>query len=135
MGRQEKKCQISQNYILHMRFSEIYLCFHNNLVKFDIHFLRLAWEIWQFEISLMVFMPKILISLLIMLLPILICNYTWEITKLPWQHSLCVTAKMAAKFFNTMNEDVRALKDDLVNLNTWKSRSNLENIRIWTKLV
>ena len=135
MGRQEKKCQISQNYILHMRFSEIYLCFHNNLVKFDIHFLRLTWEIWQFEISLMVFMPKILISLLIMLLPILICNYTWEITKLPWQHSLCVTAKMAAKFFNTMNEDVRALKDDLVNLNTWKSRSNLENIRIWTKLV
>ena len=112
-----------------------FTCVFTILVKFDIHFLRLAWEIWQFEISLMVFMPKILISLLIMLLPILICNYTWEITKLPWQHSLCVTAKMAAKFFNTMNEDVRALKDDLVNLNTWKSTSNWENIRIWTKLV
>ena len=37
MEAQEKECQISQNYILHMTFSEFYLC---NL-KFDIHFLGL----------------------------------------------------------------------------------------------
>ena len=28
MGAQEYKCQTSQNYILHMKFSEFYLCFH-----------------------------------------------------------------------------------------------------------
>ena len=26
----ENECQISQNYILHMKFSELYLCFHNS---------------------------------------------------------------------------------------------------------
>jgi len=30
MGARENKCQISQNYILHMKFSEFYLCFHNS---------------------------------------------------------------------------------------------------------
>ena len=35
MGARENECQISQNYILHMKFSEFYLSFHN------------SWEIWQ----------------------------------------------------------------------------------------
>ena len=30
MGAQENECQISQNFILHMKFSEFYLCFHNS---------------------------------------------------------------------------------------------------------
>ena len=30
MGARENKCQISQNYILHMKFSEFYQCFHNS---------------------------------------------------------------------------------------------------------
>ena len=30
MGARENECQISQNYILHMKFSEFYLCFHNS---------------------------------------------------------------------------------------------------------
>ena len=30
MGAQENECQISQNYIFHMKFSEIDLCFHNS---------------------------------------------------------------------------------------------------------
>ena len=29
MGARENECQISQNYILHMKFSEFYRCFHN----------------------------------------------------------------------------------------------------------
>ena len=28
MGARESECQISQNYIFHMKFTEIYLCFH-----------------------------------------------------------------------------------------------------------
>ena len=46
--------------------------------------------------------------------------FTCEITKLPWQPSAHLSAKMVAKFFlkNVMNEDVRALKDTLENLNT-----------------
>ena len=39
------------------------------------------------------------ISLQIMLSPILICNFTCEITKLPWQPSERLSAKMATKFF------------------------------------
>ena len=31
MGARENECQISQNYILHMKFSEFYLCNHNFL--------------------------------------------------------------------------------------------------------
>ena len=62
------------------------------------------------------------VSLQIMLLPILIYNFTCEITKLPWQPSVRLSAKMAAKFFkNVMNEDVRALKDALENPNTQMS--------------
>ena len=34
MGARENVCQIWQNYILHMRFSEFYLCNNN------------SWEIW-----------------------------------------------------------------------------------------
>ena len=30
MGAQENECQISQNYILHMKFSEFYLYNHNS---------------------------------------------------------------------------------------------------------
>ena len=30
MSARENECQISQNYILHMKFSEFYLCFHNS---------------------------------------------------------------------------------------------------------
>ena len=30
MRARENKCQILQNDILHMKFSEIYLCFHNS---------------------------------------------------------------------------------------------------------
>ena len=30
MGAREHECQISQNYILHMKFSEFYLCNHNS---------------------------------------------------------------------------------------------------------
>ena len=29
MGARENEYQISQNYILHMKFSELYLSFHN----------------------------------------------------------------------------------------------------------
>ena len=35
MGAQENECQISENYVFHMRFSELYQCFHNSC------------EIWQ----------------------------------------------------------------------------------------
>ena len=35
MRARENKCQISQNFILHMKFSELYVCFHN------------SWEIWH----------------------------------------------------------------------------------------
>ena len=30
MAAQENECQISQNYILHKKFSEFYLCFHSS---------------------------------------------------------------------------------------------------------
>ena len=30
MGAEENECQISQNYTLHIKFSEFYLCFHNS---------------------------------------------------------------------------------------------------------
>ena len=30
MSAQKNECQISQNDILHMKFSEFYLCFHNS---------------------------------------------------------------------------------------------------------
>ena len=44
MTARENKRQISQNDTLHIKFSEFYLCFHI-LVKFDIYFLGLQWEI------------------------------------------------------------------------------------------
>ena len=43
MGARENECQISENYILLMKFSELYLCF-TILEKFDIHFLGLHEE-------------------------------------------------------------------------------------------
>ena len=30
MSARENECQILQNYILHMKFSQFYLCFHNS---------------------------------------------------------------------------------------------------------
>ena len=48
-----------------------------------------------------------------MWLPILIRNFTYEITKLPWQPSLRLSVKMSRKFQNAVNEDVRAQKDAL----------------------
>ena len=33
MSGRENECQVSQNYILHMKFSEFYLCFHNSYEK------------------------------------------------------------------------------------------------------
>ena len=62
------------------------------------------------------------ISLQIMLLPILIYNFTCKITKWPWQPAVRVSAKMAAKLLNVLtgllSEDVRALKKALEILNT-----------------
>ena len=47
MGAQENECQISQNYILNKKFLEFYsLCVFTILVKFDIQFLGLQWEIF-----------------------------------------------------------------------------------------
>ena len=46
MEARENECQISQNYILHMKFLKFYLYIIPILVKFDIHFLRLPWEIF-----------------------------------------------------------------------------------------
>ena len=40
MGTRENECQISQNYILHMKFQN-FTCEISVLVKFDIHFLGL----------------------------------------------------------------------------------------------
>ena len=37
----------------------------------------------------------------------LICNFTFEITKLPWQLAVRLRFKMATKFYNVMNEDVK----------------------------
>ena len=53
----------------------------------------------------------------------LIYSFTCEITKLPWQRPVRVSAKETANILNVMNEDVRALKDTLENLNTRKSTS------------
>ena len=40
MGARENECQISQSYMLHVKFSYLYLaCVITILVKFDIHFL------------------------------------------------------------------------------------------------
>ena len=42
MRAQENQCQIGQNDILHIKFAESYLCFHNIiLVIFETYFLRL----------------------------------------------------------------------------------------------
>ena len=47
MRAQGNKCQISQNDTLHMKCSEFYNVpvFFTIIVKFDIYFLRLPWEI------------------------------------------------------------------------------------------
>ena len=45
MSARENKCQISQNDMFHMKFSEFYLCFFSILVKFDIYFLGILWKI------------------------------------------------------------------------------------------
>ena len=42
MGAQENNHQISQNYILHMKFQN-FTCVFTILVKFDIHFLGLQF--------------------------------------------------------------------------------------------
>ena len=38
MGAREKECQISQNYIFHMKFPQFACVFTIILRKFDIHF-------------------------------------------------------------------------------------------------
>ena len=45
------------------------------------------------------------------------------IAKRPWQPSVRLSVEMATKFQNVMNEDARAQKDALKNLNTRKSTS------------
>ena len=45
MGARENECQIAQNDILHMNFSEFYRCVFTILVKFDIYFLGFPREI------------------------------------------------------------------------------------------
>ena len=45
-------------------------------------------------------------------------------TKLLLQSSLCLRAKMASMFKIVMNENARALKDALQNLNTRKSKKD-----------
>ena len=45
MSARENECQISQNYILHMKFSEFYLCFHNSCEIWHL-FSRLPKEIF-----------------------------------------------------------------------------------------
>ena len=49
--------------------------------------------------------------------PSLIYNFMCEITKFYWQRYVLISTKMAAKFQNVTNEDVRALKDALEYLN------------------
>ena len=68
----------------------------------------------------MVFMPNITTNHAITYTN---CNFTCEITKLPWQPAVRLRFKMATKFLNVMKEDVRAQKDALENLNTRKSTS------------
>ena len=45
MGTRENECQISQNYIFHMKFQKFAFVF-TILGKFDIHFLGLPREIF-----------------------------------------------------------------------------------------
>ena len=45
MGAWESECQISQNYILQMKVLE-FTCIITILVKFDVYFLGLPWEIF-----------------------------------------------------------------------------------------
>ena len=71
-----------------------------------------------------------------------ICNFTCKITKLPWQPSVHLWS-----FKMLWIKVVRALKDTLENLNTWKSTSkriltgicrkilknmNLSQFKLWT---
>ena len=75
------------------------------------------------------------ISLQIMLLPILIYNFTCEITKLPWQPSVRLSGKRATKFYDSTNKDVRVLKDALENLNTkinFKPNLSSKRLREWS---
>ena len=46
MGAWENKCQISENFILRIKFSELYLCFYNFAMKFDIDFVGLPLGIF-----------------------------------------------------------------------------------------
>ena len=46
MGAWENKCQISENFILRIKFSELYLYFYNFTMKFDIDFVGLPWGIF-----------------------------------------------------------------------------------------
>ena len=55
--------------------------------------------------------------------PRLPCNFTGEITKLPWQPFVLLDDKMATNFKKFKNGDVRALKDALEKLNTRKTTS------------
>ena len=46
MGAGENECQISQNYFSNINFSEFTRFFFTIIVKFDIYFLGLPWEIF-----------------------------------------------------------------------------------------
>ena len=49
-------------------------------------------------------------------------------TKLPWQTSVRLSAKMATEPLNIVNEDIGTLKDFLENLNTRKSSLNFRRL-------
>ena len=51
-------------------------------------------------------------------------------TKLPWQTSVRLSAKMATEPLNIVNEDIGTLKDFLENLNTRKSSLNFRRL-LW----
>ena len=49
-------------------------------------------------------------------------------TKLPWQTSVRLSAKMATEPLNIVNEDIGTLNDFLENLNTRKSSLNFRRL-------
>ena len=53
MGARENKCQISQNGILHMKFSEFYLCFHNSREIW--HLFSRVWPLKNVEKNAIIF--------------------------------------------------------------------------------
>ena len=52
MRARENECQISENYILHMKFSEFYLCFHNSCEISRTPMRNLFWCYYRWLINL-----------------------------------------------------------------------------------